>query len=318
MNARRGIEAARLGRMGGCVPIARRRVPSPAGGWKLRTNPSLTAMGALILALPIAVEVPHDSSGAPGHETRISIGGGVGTYAMIMRDCEGNAIGSTPVTYREAGAAVDQRVAGPLHVGIRGGVLRDEVGTNRGPFGGESSIISNRYANPYLSVEGRRGGFGIGGIFSDQSFFASRGNYEARFSGHLRVGGRRRYFSAGLMENMPLYSGGGFFDLGVGFRAHPRVDGWIGLSAPGPFDGAGLAFKAAWQVHPRWTLDLNTRFGTSGGEFEGGVGVGITSRLGGPSGGARLAEPLSGPRTPLPEPGRGDQSGRIVPKEGDR
>ena len=49
---------------------------------------------------------------------------------------------------------------------------------------------------------------------------------------------------------MPLYSDGGYFTMGVG--GHPAGGPWtmfVGLSAGGPYDGAGLALgRAAWDA----------------------------------------------------------------------
>jgi len=241
----------------------------------------LTILGAFVLALPIAIEAPHDSGDASGHETRISIGGGVGHYALIARDCEGRAVGHTPVDYREVGAEVDRQLGGPWHVGIRGGLLHDEAGPPDPPAGpgtGTSNSGTNRYVNPYLSVEGRRAGFGGGWVGFDKPVVEGAAR-PFRFSGHLRLGGRGRYFSVGVMENVPLYSGGGYSELGIGFRPHRRVDSWIGLGS-GPFDGAGAALKADWQMNPRLTLDMRARLGLSGDQPQVGAALGITSRFG--------------------------------------
>jgi hypothetical protein len=245
---------------------------------------NLTKLGVFVLALPIAIEVPDDSSESSGHATRVSIGGGVGTYALIARNCEGNAIGHTPVDFRDVGAAIDRQIVGPWHVGIRGGVLHDKVGLSGPPTGfgaGTTGSRTNWYANPYLSAEGRGSGFGGGWVYSDQPIDVESGRRSAaRFSGHIRLGGRERYFSLGVMENVPLYSGGGFTELGIGFRPHPAVDSWVGLSG-GPFDGAGAALKADWRMNPRMTLDMRARLGRSGEQPQLGIAVGVTSRLGG-------------------------------------
>ena len=56
---------------------------------------NLMMLGAFVLALPIAIEVPDDSSESSGHRTRIAIGGGVGSYALITRSCSGSVLGHT-------------------------------------------------------------------------------------------------------------------------------------------------------------------------------------------------------------------------------
>jgi hypothetical protein len=265
---------------------------------------NLTILSAFVLAFPIAIEAPYDSGGASGHATRISVGGGAGYYALITRDCEGNAIGSRPVTFRDVGADVEQQVHGPLHLGVRGGAVREDVAYPEGtPYPGGSQVQSARYVNPYLALESRHVGIGWGPIFSKESPAGDPARYEghtpledaASFSGHLRLGGPNKYFSTSLMENVPLSSGGGYFDMGVGFRPRPTVDWWIGLSAA-PYDRAGAAFRTAWQMNPRWTLDASARLGVSGGEPQTGVALGVTSRFGRPSG--KALGPVPAPTPP--------------------
>ena len=253
---------------------------------------NLVLVSALALTFPIAVDAPVDSVGTDGRETRLSVAGGAGAYALITRDCEGNMISNTPMGFRELGAQIDQEVAGPLHVGVRGGVQRDEVKvafdtTNaiaraRGAPQEPSGFRNNRYVNPYVSLEGRRAGIGFGRVFSDHEFVAPMQEEGNTYSGHLRLGPPNKYFSIALMENVPLYSGGGYFDMGIGFSPDPKANCWIGLSG-GPYDGPGLGLRTSWQMHPRLMLDLSARLGTSEGLGQNGVGIGISSRLGGSS-----------------------------------
>lgn len=244
---------------------------------------NLTVLGVFALALPIAVEAPHDTS---GHMTRVSVGGGVGMYAVILRDCEGNPIGSQPASFREVGADIDQQVVGPMHVGIRGGTVREEIELSPGA----AIVRTGHYTNPYVSIEAGEVGFGLGPVYSRQSL----PRHAPGFSGHLRLGERTRYFSTSLMENVPVCSGGGYFDLGMGFHPHPRFDWWIGVSS-GPFEGAGATIKTAWQASPRWTLDVSGRLGASGGEPQNGAAIGISSRFGQSSGKAPDSDAATSP-----------------------
>lgn len=235
---------------------------------------NLTILGALILTFPIAVDAPRDSAGARGHVTTLALAGGTGTYALIARDCEGNPLSRLPVDYRELGGQIDQEITGPLHVGIRGGAFHEE---------GQDSlaiVTTNSYANPYLAAEWRRVGLGVGAVWSKNPMRGRQDLETIPFSAHLRLGTRRMYVSGEIMEGMPLYSGGGYFAAGVGFRPAASLDSWIGVSN-GPFDGGGVLARANWHMNPRWTLDVNARLGSSESEKENAISVGVTSRLGG-------------------------------------
>ncbi|MGH7730675.1 MAG: hypothetical protein ACRENJ_05420, partial [Candidatus Eiseniibacteriota bacterium] len=49
---------------------------------------SFTILSVLALTFPVAIDAPIDSAGPAGPATRLSVAGGVGSYALIARDCE--------------------------------------------------------------------------------------------------------------------------------------------------------------------------------------------------------------------------------------
>lgn len=247
---------------------------------------SRVALATLLLALPVGIEIPAtgDSTGhAPG-STRLEVSGGAGYYALIARDCEGVPYDHLPMRYREAGASITHHLAGPLHVGLRGGIVRDEVGVGsrtvpRGLFSGDLELGTrdNSYLNPNASLEWTNFGIGGGGVVSRLDFpITGPDAVHIDWSGHLRIGPEGHYFSIAFMENVPLYSGGGYADFGFGFRPCASLDGWAGLSGGGPFDGTGAALKADWWVTRRTSVDLRTRLGYTASQYQNGVSVGLS------------------------------------------
>ncbi len=258
------------------------------------------ALGALVLALPVSVEVPasSDSARGGGGETRVTVAGGVGHYAIIERGCEGQVIDTHPVVFREAGGAIEHRLSNDLVLGLRGGVIHDKTQssylvTDYSVYPYRDSLVvvvtesKNAYVNPSFAIEGQNFGVGVGWIWSTHEFRTARDGDQIEPSFHLRGGSLSGvYLKLGLMENVPLYAGGGYADMGIGVHPHRLWDVYVGMSASSPYDGPGLALKLDYRVLPHWALAGRARLGGSGGESENGMGVGLTyaSRLAVPPG----------------------------------
>src|SRR4249920_663568 len=107
---------------------------------------SASLLVGFALALPIAIEAPagRDST-ASGSETRLTAVGGINYYAIIDRGCEGQVIGHHPVHARDGAIALEHRFSSPFVVGVRGGLLHDEIG--------DGLTRENSYWNPYASYE---------------------------------------------------------------------------------------------------------------------------------------------------------------------
>jgi hypothetical protein len=215
------------------------------------------------LVLPIAVEVP--SSSPDSTLARFTAAGGTGALAMVVRDCEGNAVDEHRVHFRDGGAAMDVHGPYPLHAGVRAGVVHDGI------------IGDNSYVNPNLSFEWSKFGFGTGRVFSRKEFLVDGGDHaDIPVSGHLRIGNLdRRYFSMELMESVPLDSDGGYFDLGLGYRPSQRLRMWTGIGVL-PYDQMGLMVRSEWRMTPHLRLNANARAGSSESIFEGGISAGVT------------------------------------------
>jgi hypothetical protein len=227
---------------------------------------------AVCLALPLAVDDPaavRDSS-----ETRISIAGGYGTYALITRGCEGQVLSSDQVHFTDASAALDHHFANPLGVGVRGGFMR---------VGGSGHYVTTSYVNPHVVADWRAIGLGAGYMYVSKGLPTMDdelilGRPENVGSAHLRVGhADGTHFLISVLENQPLISGGGYFDLGFGFHPCPNIKGFVGLSG-GPYDGPGAALGTEIALTPEVLLDLKARLGASESVGENAAAIGLTYR----------------------------------------
>ncbi len=254
------------------------------------------ALLSILLALPVSVEVPGSDSTSGNGETRLSVSGSVGRYALIDRGCEGQVLDTHRHPYAEAGLEAVHTMDNGLSMAVRGGVIH-ETFTSRTVLSNSSVVTTrhewdNHYVNPSIGYEGSSGGIGAGLVFSRRPFllgdqdaylrydsgFPSSGSNSATTlpSFHVRGGSLDgRYFRLAFMENVPLYSGGGFFDIGVGAHLNRSWDFYTGLSAT-PFDGPGLALRTEYRAHPNLALQVKTRLGSSGGELQSGVALGVS------------------------------------------
>lgn len=250
------------------------------------------SLGLIAALMPLAVEIPCDSTGARGAATRVHVGAGLGTYAFIARGCNGEVLDQIPASFREAGASIEQEIPRtPLVVGVRGGWVRHEIGRSRTsdfrfatvPVG---AAVENTWVNPYLSIEGPDGGIGGGPVFHRNEFITAGEGARTQpdhsindFSMHVRAGALDgRHFTIQWMEGVPLSSSGGYLTalFGTPIEAQPE---WMisgGLGAGGPQEGAGLVLRLE-RVSPNGvSLDLTGRVGFSGNSFAGGAALGLT------------------------------------------
>lgn len=222
--------------------------------------------------------------------TRIEVFAGTGEYAFITRGCNGSILSQRPVTFRDAGAAVEQRLGrSGLSAGVRGGWMRDDIAgiANVDPYAGtvtdERIQIENRYANPYLTFERSRGSVGFGWVWHDKEFISATGGMHDEtdralndVSWHLRIGSDRRYFAVRWMEAVPLYSGGGYLLIGLGGRpGGGALSLYRGMGAGGPYEGAGLLIQSDYRLPSGITAGVRSRLGYSGNHGASGVSIGV-------------------------------------------
>lgn len=222
---------------------------------------------ALVVALPLAVSA-HDSDSARSFTT-LSISGGVGDYAVITRGCNNEILSRAQYPFRDYGASIDHKFAFPMRVGVRAGGL-------------EEQDVINRYVSPHLSLEWRKFSIGYGPVYAQREFSTGSGtldNSQTWHSGHVRIGDLSKgYFSIGYFENLPLYSGGGHFDMGGGGRVTPRLGFWGGISVE-PYDGVGIVSKWNYRVTSGLSAIAKFRIGAAAGEGENAISIGAQWRI---------------------------------------
>ncbi|MGH7731779.1 MAG: hypothetical protein ACRENJ_11090 [Candidatus Eiseniibacteriota bacterium] len=254
------------------------------------------ALGAMMVSLPVVVEVPASTDSAGG-ETRVTLVGGVGRYAIIDRGCEGQVLDTHPARFREVGGSIEHRFSNDLVVGVRGGTVRDtrdfqHTYRDYSTYPYRDSVVVVRsesemsYVNPFVAVEADRVGAGVGFLSGDPGFrrFRVLRNDFAReplpldqMSFHIRLGRLdKAYFRLSHMESLPLWTGGSALDMGFGARPHPRWDFYWGIVGGQPFDGPGVGLGAEYRVLPHWALSARARLGQSGGKGQNAVALGVT------------------------------------------
>ena len=253
-------------------------------------NRNLGLMAGLLVAMPLAIEIPavRDSGSTTGAETRLRVAGGYGYYAFIARDCEGRTVDRVPVHARNGAIALDHRFARvPLRVGVRAGSTRDAIGTPNDStlFIGVPTdrTLTNRYVNPFVEFDTPGGDMSFGYVFRRHEFLTADEDARTRsqhplnnYSLHMRVGRlEHRYFQVSWMEGMPLYSDGGYLTLGIGGPPVRRMEGFVGVGAGGPMEGAGPLLRASYALRP----DLRVQVALHGNEHGAGtVGLAVEYR----------------------------------------
>jgi len=221
----------------------------------------------LFLLLPVVVggHLPGDDSTS----TNIKVAGGLGSYASIRRGCHGEVISKRKVGFEDFGFSWDHKLKSPLRVGLRAGGIWQGSGFRR-----------NLYMNPNLSFEWTKFGFGAGPFLAQENLPSGNESWDRNsLSWHLRIGSPKSYTSLSMLECVPLYSGGGYINIGFGGMAGKKVSYWFGLGTSGPYDNPGFVAKTNLKLKADWSLDLATRLGRSEGISESAISIGLNYKL---------------------------------------
>ena len=239
---------------------------------------------ALILVLPFGYYTDYPDSS----QFEIGFGGGFGQAASIMRDCSGGVVSKHSVSFKDVGgnASVRFRLKGDTYnvLTMRSGYLWSELGSSEYAWQESNARPDLSYFGATIGVEGKNVGFGIGFIrgriptkFDDEAQWDSVGTVP---SFHLRLGNARKvHFIGSWAENLPLVSGGGYLNLGVGYPVAGTMRMFTGTSFL-PYDGFGFVQQAQIRLNRQWALDINGRFGDSEGIFEGAISTALVFRFG--------------------------------------
>lgn len=229
---------------------------------------------------------PADTS-----STTIGIAGGGGSYAVVSRDCSGHVLDVNNYPISDIGVSIDHKVSA-FRLGAKAGIA--SISTPDG-----DGIL--RYINPTAGIDTRFFSLQAGPLFTNNFggyFLGTRGLlgnptytgwngisngvlYSTMYpSVSLRLGYLDKwYFTSGLYDNLPLISGGGLLDFGIGFHSgdNPASRLWFGLGVC-PFDGATLSARGDFPIMHDVLLNLKGNF-KSGDATEYCVGIGTTITL---------------------------------------
>jgi hypothetical protein len=245
-------------------------------GFRMRT---ISRIVCLFVVTPLVIGVQttyRDSS-----ETSLRIAGGAGSYAHISRGCEGKVLNKEKVPFKDAGFSLEHKFNAPVKLGLRGGYISEnQIWYSHSFPQPDNRHRTNFYLNPNFSFESEKFGIGAGPFFADKDLYSREGQDWGNIlpSAHVRLGAEKLYLSANLMENVPLYSGGGYFDFGVG-TSIKSFSLWVGVNPEGPYDSWGALLKTDFRFHKNWNLGLNGRLGAAEGISESAISVGIMYRL---------------------------------------
>ena len=232
----------------------------------------------LLFLFPLVIGVQGE--GPDSSETNFKLAGGAGSYAYVSRGCAGEVLNKQKIPYADGGFSIDHKFKFPLRIGFRGGYIREHSRTSWEQAYSTDERTNNFYFNPDMALDWKY--FGIGaGFFSSQKDLYWRDIGPARNfpSGHIRIGSPRFYFLAHLMESVPLYSGGGYLNLGLGGKVSRKVSYWLGLGIIGPYDTEGFLVKTDFEFAKNWQLNLAGRWGGSQGISENAVSLGLSYRI---------------------------------------
>ena len=286
---------------------------------KKRWFPSLWLCTLLVAPMPVAVTVPEDGI-VPDEDaatTSIKFGAGGGSYRrdIIFSFTSPDGCTSSEPLYLEQGFVdlgieIEHSDPGAFHYGVRGGAVYENYeivntlisGVNVDSLAREVDRVDTYYyVNPYLGLDWTWFGVGIGAIISSEPlrtgdsehFPLDEGTSSGFASGHLRVGSLSPmrsgslsgvYGSISIGENVPIYSGGGLFNMGLGLRPITALDIWAG-TALGPWADNEWLVKVGVHPSPEWSIDGALRFGSTSTRPESsditeyGIGLGITYRF---------------------------------------
>jgi hypothetical protein len=250
----------------------------------------LALLGVMLASLPLAVDLPADSSRA-GQLTVTAAGGG-GQFAILSRGCNGNVVRVAHNQLLSGALVVEERLPGNFVLGVRAGSVRttmhpgSPVGLVDPYYTYVDSTFTQRYANPYVNpyvgYEGRRVGIGAGALMADRPFLMSNhGFLDAQYdyqrlhaTGHLRLGSEQQHLTLRWMEDVPLESEG-HFSADIGVRASPRFEAGAFAGFAGPYDGTMLGIRGRVWVTPEAALQIKAS--TTGRYQEYGVYGSITA-----------------------------------------
>jgi len=238
----------------------------------------------LITPLAMTVEIP-DSTHAPGERpagddltTSFTLGGGGGRY---VREIGFSGCTSTPPVpvkqeFFDIGGEIDRQTGQRTHIGMRAGYIHDtahptaaDLTTIEDSLGfGIDRTDDVGYGNVYVSGEWKHVGLGGGALFTTGPLHIDNpdddptdDDWHIYPTGHLRFGSLSSFYISGhVFEGVPLYSGGGLFFGGAGWRPVPALEVYGGYSTAGPYFEEGWIGRVTADLNRSWSLQTMLLF----------------------------------------------------------
>jgi len=183
--------------------------------------------------------------------------------------------------FTDIGGGIDHHPGNSkLHFGVRGGYVWEQASvpgsmpTNPqtgkpidvSPVTDSYANTSYGYVNPYLAIEGGKMGIGLGLVASGVPLRTKETTRvpedldsrerTAQPSFHLRFGPRDKFYCAyRLWEGIPIYSGGGMHNVGLGFALGKRADVWAAYATGGPYRTDAVFLQTV--IHPNSSVGLS-------------------------------------------------------------
>jgi len=243
----------------------------------------------MVLPLVMGVQKHHSDSSY----TDLTIGAGGGSYSNTFytrtytptsgTGCDGSTTSGgywtyhenrEKISYKDAGIGLETTTSKKTKIGIRLGYIKDtriEVSNESYTSKAKTSYI----INPHFSFEFKGIGFGAGFFLATQGLYypsfkkdSYNDNYftgndrskEILPSFHLRLGNPKYlYASVSHLENIPVLSGGGYLNYGVGTEAIPHVSLWAGYSDKKPFEKGSFLLKGGLKLSNSLSLNFTYR-----------------------------------------------------------
>lgn len=242
----------------------------------------------IIFLYPNIVCFTPDSTGTSN--TFIDLMLGLGKYANVTYNCEGQATSVTNYTYFDFGAGITHKID-VLNLGLRSGGLTindtHTENTNHSysyyQYDYEIPGYSTIYINPFIGLNTKyfelNGGVlwfsNIPGYESNLDEYLFFYDSNMQLSGDMRIGNNKAFhFTTQYLSNVPLLSGTGMYDMGIGFGSkESRNLTWIGLSV-GPFQNEGFAIKQNIEITDQFDILLKGRIGQIESNLEGSISAG--------------------------------------------
>jgi hypothetical protein len=253
---------------------------------------------SVLMVLPLVMGVQKQKSDSL--YTDLTIGAGGGSYGNTFytrvytpgsgTGCDGGGGGDytyyehrEKIGYRDGGLGIETTVSKKVKLGLRAGYIQDtRVEVFESDY--RTDTKTSYYLNPHLSFEWNYFGFGGGPVvalndglyypsfnedlYEKYNFNGENGTKTLLPSFHVRLGNPQYlYASISHLENIPLISGGGYLNYGIGTEAIPYIFLWAGYGDKKPFEQGSFLFKGGLKLSRSLSLNFAYRSGKSMGNY---------------------------------------------------